>query len=142
MKMRRNTFWRPRARGFTLVEAMVGGLLMASLLVAILMAMGKMSVQSRRAEDRIAACAMLDTLLEQWWRDQRQLPRNKSGQVPGHAGWSWQTRTINNPDVQPLHAEVLAVELFSPQPVDSQPAARVELLLPPPEETPDAGAGG
>ena len=142
MRMRRTTSWRPPARGFTLVEALAGSLLMASLLVAMLLAMSRMNIQSRRAEDRVQACAVLDSLMQQWWRNQRRLPQNQFGQVPGRPGWRWQTRTINNPDLQILYAEVVAVEVFSSQQRDAGPAARLEILQSPPEETPDSGGGG
>lgn len=140
MKSRRGTFWSPRARGFSLVEALAGSLLLGSLLVAMLVAMSRMEMQSRRAEDQVQACAVLDGLLEEWWQDRDNFPDGDSGEVPDHAGWWWRTRGVANPDARILHGRVIAVEVFSPQTGDSLPAARTEVLLPAVTETNASGA--
>jgi type II secretory pathway component PulJ len=131
MKTKHETSWPPRAKGFTLIEAIAGSLLLGSLLVSLLLILSHLNIQSRRAEDRIQASAMLDELMEKWWPDRVNLPRNGSGTVPNHADWRWQTQTIASPQARVLHGEIVAIELFAPQrKKEDGPAARLEILLP------------
>ncbi len=116
------------ARGVTLVEALAGTVLLGTILVSILIARGRLRIQASLAEDRIAACAVMDELLNSWWPDGRELQADTTGEVPGKTGWRWKTETMHRPGLEQLAAKVVAVELFSPN--KKSPAARVELLLP------------
>lgn len=130
--------WRASTCALTLVETLAGSLLLGTLLVAILVARGQLAIQSRRAQDRLAACQMLDELMESWWPERDQFPRRSAGDVPGHEGWRWQTRLVASNEASALVAETVAVELFAPGQTDTVPAARVEILLPAAEiEEPD-----
>jgi len=116
-------------RGFTLIEALAGSILLATLLVTVLLAKGNLARQNRQAADRVEACQVLETLLNQWWADRSKFPRNGEGEVPGQAAWRWQTHVVENPQAKPLHAEVVAVALYPADGSADQPVARVEVLL-------------
>ncbi len=134
MRRKCKIFSRRLPSGMTLVEVIVGTALLGTLLVSILLARGRLSVQTRRAEVRIEACAVLDGLLETWWSDRDRLPRAGEGAVPGRPGWSWRTRTVDREGAEVLRAEVVAVEVFRPAPgggaSGEPPAASVEILMP------------
>ena len=117
------------SRGFTLIEALAGSILLATLLVTVLLAKGNLARQNRQAADRVEACQVLEGLLNQWWSDRSKFPRNGEGEVPGQAAWRWQTHVLDNPQAKPLHAEVVAVALYPADGSADQPAARVEVLL-------------
>lgn len=121
---------RPRPRGTTLVEALVGTVLLGTLLVTILVAKGRLAVQAAQAENRVQACEVLDSVLERWWPDRDGLPRDQAGEVPDRPRWRWQTRRVPNGEADGMHAEIVAVEVFAPGQRDRVPAARVEILLP------------
>ena len=119
-----------RARGITLVEALVGTLLMGSLLVGIIVTGGRVNAQRRLARNRIEACDVLSDLLQQWWAEPEMMPRDETGEVFGREGWRWRTSVTTAPEAEELDAEIVAVEVFAPQQDDEQtPGARVELLL-------------
>jgi len=121
---------RRRPRGITLVEALLGTVLLGTLLVAIIVVKGRLTVQAARAEARVQACEALNDLLEGWWPDRESLPRDQAGEVPDRPRWRWQTRRVPNEEADAVRAEIVAVEVFAPDRRDTVPAARVELLLP------------
>jgi len=123
----------------TLVETIAGTFLMGTLLVSILVAKGRLAVQERRAENQILACAVLSDLLEQRWPERDQLRSNSSGDVPGHEGWRWRTRILEDERGRTLHTKVVAVEVFAPNQDHPLPAVSVEILLP--EERPREDEG-
>ena len=124
------TFWRRRERGLALVEALVGCVLLGTLLVSLLLAKGRMTVQSARSRRRVEACAILDRQLGQWWGDRADFPRKSAGEVPESGGWRWRTRTLTSAEAEALTGEIVAVEVFAPRQTDTAPLARADLLLP------------
>ena len=129
MRTRRDKSWRRRA-GATLVEALAGMVLLGTLLVAMLVAKGRLTIQAQRAENRLQACQVLDGLLEGWWPDRKALPRSDTGGVPERPGWRWRTQIVESQSADAMRAQVVAVEVFAPNTRDRLPAARVEILLP------------
>ena len=76
------------------------------------------------------ACRVAEALLHRLWKKPDRFPRDRSGPVPGHGGWTWRTTTVPSEDAEAIGAEVVAVEVFAPNRQSEPPAARVELLLP------------
>jgi hypothetical protein len=125
----RRKSWR-RPAGVTLVEAVAGTLVLGTLLVSVLTAKVQLDGQARRAAAKIAACEVLDGLLNGWWADPDGVPLWAQGEVPSHAGWRWRTRVPQRLDAKALQAKVVAVEVFAPGQTDKAPAAAVEILIP------------
>ncbi len=114
----------------TLVEALIGTAMLGTLLASILIARGRLSIQSRRAIVRVQACAVLDELMATWWSDHEKLPRNGSGDVPEKPGWRWRTRIVPSEQAEALGAQVVAVEVFEADSDEAAPpGATVEILL-------------
>lgn len=122
---------RRRRRGLTLVEAALAMALLGTLLVSLLVATSQMTAQRGRAERRLEACRAIDALLESWWSKRSDLPRTGTGYVSGHPDWTWRTSLVPNEVAKAIEAEVVAVEVFVPGTPNQEPAARVEILLPP-----------
>ena len=141
MRGRSQKYWRRRACGLTLVEALAGTALMATVLVAILLAAGRMKAQSRGAAMREEGCLIADGLLRAWWPDRHKLPRDARGAVGGKAGWHWRTRRVASEEAAALGGEIVALEVFAPG-GSGEPAARVEIVLPGEDKgEDDAGQG-
>jgi len=121
-----------RRRGLTLVEVLAGAALLGTLLVAILVARGRLTAQNRLADERIEACAVLDELVADWWdkRADEPIPRNAGGVVPGRNAWQWRTRIVADREANGLGGEIVRVELFADSRTALTPAAAVDLLLP------------
>jgi type II secretory pathway pseudopilin PulG len=113
----------------TLVEVVVALALLGSLLVAILIAEGKLRKQARRAEITLEACQVADGLLEAWWQNLSEFPRNESGTVETHPEWAWETQVQDNSSAEELDAAIVALEIY-PQEDRFTPLVRVEVLLP------------
>ncbi len=134
----RTSCWRSR-RGVTLVEAVLGTALLASLLVSILLAASRLQIQATRAERRITACRIADRLLKTWWAKRDEFPRARSGRVASPEGWSWRTEVVADESARTLRCDVVALEIFAPDSKDGDPAARVELMVPEKEDADETG---
>jgi len=97
--------------------------------VSLVLASAKLSVQSRRAEDRIKACRIADNLLRNWRKTPNKTPGSASGPVAGHKGWAWRTREVENKQVAELKGRAVVLEIRSPEAEKSEPSASVEIML-------------
>jgi len=113
-----------------LIEAVAATAILGATLVSLILASAKLTAQSRRARDRIVACRIADSQLRRWWQKPEDLPRNADGQVPGHTGWTWRTRAIDNKGAAELGGRSVVLEIRSPAAKDSSPTAAVEIVLP------------
>ena len=113
-----------------MIETVAAVAILGASLVSLVLASAKLTVQSRRAQDRIVACEIAESQLLSWWRDPKKLPRNASGQVSGHEGWTWTTREIDNKQAAELRGQAVVLEIRSPAAKDSDPSAAVEIILP------------
>jgi len=114
----------------TLIETVAAVAILGASLVSLVITSAKLTVQSRRAQDRIVACEIAESQLRSWWQDPRKLPRNASGGVSGHEGWTWTTREADNEDAAELRGRTVVLEIRSPAARDSDPSAAVEIILP------------
>jgi hypothetical protein len=125
----------------TLVEV-IGGLgLLATLLVATLLARSRYVHQATVAERRLQAVAAADALLTTWHQDARSLPRDGSGLVAGDQELAWRTQTLSNADATDLGAVVVQLQILDtrPQVAGSALLTSVEFLVdpnPPPTTAP------
>ncbi len=126
------------AAALTLVEAVAGTAILGTLLVSMLMASGRMEVQSSRASRRIEACKIADSLLESWWDAKvtgsgndngKKFQRAGGGDVPGREGWKWRTSVVPNTSAEEFSAEVVALEIFSSG-SGEKPLVSIEVMLP------------
>jgi hypothetical protein len=100
----------------TLVEV-VGGLgLLATLLVALLLAKARYTHQAAAADRRLQAVAAADALLAGWHQEPRSLVRAGSGAVAGGGEFSWRTQGIINAPVGELGAAVVRLEILDERP--------------------------
>jgi hypothetical protein len=96
----------------TLVEV-VGALgLLATLLVALLLARARYTHQAALAQRRLQAVAAADALLATWHQDPRSLPRAGSGAVGGEGQLSWRTQRVVSPAVNDMGAAVVRLEIL------------------------------
>jgi hypothetical protein len=100
----------------TLVEV-VGALgLLATLLVALLLARVRYTHQAALAERRLQAVAAAEALLATWHQDPRSLPRAGGGAVAGERQFLWRTQSALNGPVNELGAAVVRLEILDDRP--------------------------
>jgi hypothetical protein len=117
----------------TLVEVIGGLALLATLLVATLLARSRYLHQATVADRRLRAVAAADALLTTWHRDTRSLPREGSGLVPGDQYLAWRTQLLPNADATDLGALVVQLQILDtrPQAASSPLRTSVEFLVEP-----------
>ena len=84
-----------RARmGFTLIEVVVGLVIMASVLVASLLAHHGHQQQWRSANAKRTAVTISDELLQRWSVQRGGIPMTGSGPIPGKPNWYWENQLV------------------------------------------------
>jgi hypothetical protein len=125
----------------TLVEVIGGLALLATLLVATLLARTRYIHQAAVADRRLQAVRAADTLLAAWHQDTRSLPRAGAGIVPGDEQLTWRTQTLPSPEATDLGAVIVQLQILDtrPESAASPPLTSVEFLVdptPPPTTAP------
>jgi prepilin-type N-terminal cleavage/methylation domain-containing protein len=80
--------------GFTLIEVVVGLVIMAGVMASSLLAFASHQRARRMAEARIAAVAVADEMLTSFSGSRGGIPPAARGPVPNRPGWWWQTSTV------------------------------------------------
>lgn len=119
-----------RRAAFSLVEVVASVLLVGTLLTAVLTAHRRAAGQYREAERRLEAIGALEGLLEaRSGGDAGELMLAR-GQVPGHPTLQWRSTLRDEPELAPLEAAVLRIEVFDPEHREGAALAWVELIEP------------
>ena len=105
-KLNRGTRHAP-PRGFTLLEVVVGLILMATVLVGALLSFSSHQRQLAFADKRIAAVSYADEILARLTAGQRQLPRSMRGTVAEQPNWYWETSVVGT--TAPMNVPVYVV---------------------------------
>lgn len=98
-----------REAGFTLIEVVVGLVIMASVLVTSLMAHRSHQRQLAGAKAKLTAVVLADDLLQQWSVVRSGIPLAGSGPILGKPNWFWQTQLVGI--AAPAGAEVKVIRL-------------------------------
>ena len=106
---RRQFDFRHRISGFTLIEIVVGLILLASLAVGAILATQVHSRQLAAARKRTAAVRIADDLLQQW-ADQR-IPVNQQGPIPQNANWIWRTQIIAERPARQRTGQIIRLQI-------------------------------
>jgi hypothetical protein len=126
----------------TLVEVIAGMALLASVLVAMLLARAGYMRQTARANRRLEAVAAADALLTAWHRDPATLHPGSGGPVAGDGQLAWRTRLVASAEAESLGARVVRLEVLDERPAASPSPvlATVEFLVEPENHEPLAPA--
>ncbi len=119
--MRRTT---QKNLAFTLLEVVVGLVLLATVLVSSLLALGRHQRQLRLASDRDSAISIADKLLARWMDSSARVPISTSASLAERPGWIWRTEVASNRVVMGRNCVVVRLEI-----VDRSAASRPEVVL-------------
>jgi len=115
-----------RKRALTLVEVIVGLVLMATLLASSLLAFGAHRRQRRTADNKLVAVAMADDLLNQLINTREGIPPSAQGALAGRPNWYWQTRVVGVTQPAGVQLQVVRLQIFSAE--TTQSLATVEVV--------------
>ena len=113
----------------TLVEVVGGLAILGTLLVALLVARDRYSLQWVRAQRRVEMTHAADTLLSAWWASADKFPRSASGDVDAAGTFWWRTGVAFNPAVSQLGAETVQLQVFDRRD-PAAPPVTVDVVLP------------
>ena len=96
----------------TLVEVVVGLMLLATLLVAILAAFGRHVRQVRHGQIRLEAARAADALLAEWFAEGGNLPREDEGVMPDNARFLWRITPVEDNVDETFDMGTIRFEVF------------------------------
>ena len=99
--------------GFTLLEVVVGTVLLASLVTGVLMAMGAHQKKLHFARQKAVAVQVADNLLMTWDQSATGIPLQAVGATEGRL--SWQTNVINSRLLCNVPVHVVRLSVFGEQ---------------------------
>ena len=106
-------------RAFTLIEVVVGLTLMATVVVASLLAFSAHQKQIRQARSKIAALQISDDLLNRMSASRSGIPPFATGTIPEHPNWTWRTRVTEETTLAQLPVLIIQLQIIQRQ-ADSQ----------------------
>ncbi|MBI1368402.1 MAG: prepilin-type N-terminal cleavage/methylation domain-containing protein [Planctomycetes bacterium] len=120
-----------RRWGFTLIEVLAGLAILGTVMAGAMIAKARCTRQLAQADRRLAAAAAADRMLEYWFADDKTLPRESSGNVPGESDMTWRTHTQRDESNRILKLAITRLEVFDGRAIRPDEAIlSVELLVP------------
>lgn len=101
-----------RCHGLTLVEVVVGLVLMATVLVSSMLASGAHRRQQRAADSKLVAVGIADDLLNQFLNRREGIPPSSQGVVVTRPQWSWRTQVVGVTAPAGVELQVIRLEVF------------------------------
>ncbi|MGB7344296.1 MAG: type II secretion system protein [Pirellulaceae bacterium] len=118
--------------GFTLLEVVIGMMLMTSLVVGSLTALSRYRNSLATVARKRQAINVADELLNQWVQSSNGLPGASVGEVTGESVFRWQTRVLSQRRVCGVQTEVVRLEVYQSESSDgaAYPLTTVDYLRP------------
>lgn len=132
-----SNYWRRNGRsgysepGLTLIEVLLGLVLLGSLLAAVSLAKAGFKVQLATAQRQLRAVAAADQWLATQWQASQAIPDQGEGLLPGEDGFAWRIGLSDNPDIEELQARAVLLEVIDKR-LNAQDSVilALELVLP------------
>ena len=104
-----------QSRGFTLIEVVVGLTLMATVVVASLLAFSAHQKQIRQARSKIDALQIADNLLNRMSASRAGIPLFATGTIPERPNWTWRTRVIEETTLAQIPLRIIQLQIIERQ---------------------------
>ena len=129
----------PPRRGMTLIELLVGLVVLGTVLASVTIARGRFLQQWRQAETRLQVTRATDALLARWMSGPlERIPVAAQGRLTEKGQHVWRTSPRRDAAVEALGAVVVRLEVYERQPemasASRAPVVTVEFLVPRAEE--------
>ncbi|MDG2221812.1 MAG: hypothetical protein P8L85_10540 [Rubripirellula sp.] len=114
-----------RRDGLTLVEVVVGLVLMATVLVSSLLATGAHRRQHHFSNNKLVAVGIADDLLNQFLNSRDGIPPVAQGLIAARPQWSWRTQVVGAAAPAGVPMQVIRLEILGEL---GKPYASVEVV--------------
>ncbi len=112
MNRKYKTCWSGWKRaGLSLVEVVAAIVILGTILVGVVLAKARHTRQLALAQQQQTAVRAADELLSGWWVSREGVPTEGRGQLATQPGMVWETRLVENGEVQRLGARVVRLEV-------------------------------
>ena len=112
---------RQRTSGFTLIEVVVGTVLLATLVVSVLVAIGSHQRKIRHVRQKSLAIELADQMMSRWHQSTEGVPLSGRGSLSPDGSLAWQTRVIKSRQLCGVPVYVVRLDLFGLVRVERQP---------------------
>ena len=112
------------APGFTLIEVVIGLSLMATVVVASLLAFSGHQEQIRQANAKLADVDIADDLLNRLSATRDGIPMSGSGRIANHPNWYWQTRVAGEVVCAQVPLRIINLQI-----IEREPNSKLNLLV-------------
>ena len=103
-------------RAFTILEVIIGLILMSTVLVASMLSYSAHQKQLAVADKRIAAVSFADDVLGQLTGGAKKLPRSMRGAIPAQPNWYWQTSVVGTTSPMEVPMAVIRLQVVEVKP--------------------------
>jgi prepilin-type N-terminal cleavage/methylation domain-containing protein len=120
---------KPHPRGFTLLEVVVGLVLMGSLTASSLVALSAHQHSVVLAKQKQRANQIAETLLTDWYELSGNVPTRGQGIVTAQGTWLWRTQPVGVRSVCGLPVNIIRLEVLGTVGTKREPQTLLSLEL-------------
>lgn len=119
----------PHPRAFTLLEVVVGLVLMGSLVASGLVALSSLQHSLLLAKQKSRANQIADTLLTKWYEMQGSVPLREQGVIVTTQEWFWRTQPVGTTSVCGMQANLIRFDVLGRAGRNQAPIVLVSIEL-------------
>ena len=123
---------KDRRRAFTLIEVLLGAVLLSALAVSGILGFRVHQRQLLFNQHRVEAVAVADQLLANWANQATGVPIGSTGIIDAQRQWSWQTQLVGMREIFGFKTMIVRLELFEGLPTPEHSLVDVEFVQAPP----------
>jgi len=120
---------KPPRQAFTLIEIVVGLVLMGSLVASTLVALSSHQRSILLAKRKQQANQIAETLLTNWYELQADVPTRDQGLLQANGVWLWRTQPVGLQAICGLPVNIIRLEVLGQVGTKAQPQVLVAIEL-------------
>ncbi|MDZ4853062.1 MAG: prepilin-type N-terminal cleavage/methylation domain-containing protein [Pirellulaceae bacterium] len=124
-------------RAFTLIEVLLGAVLLSTLVVSSMLGFRIHQSKIRLSAHRVEAVAIADKLMSNWFHQPMGVPVGATGVIDPQRLWRWRTEPVGMSTVFGQPTLIVRLELYEDFPTPNQLLISIEFVNPVPPVAPE-----